>query len=50
MGWVLRWVVLTAGLSAVCALACGQEIVGQAGPVVRATDSITVSADRGLVG
>jgi outer membrane receptor protein involved in Fe transport len=51
---VLRGVGLMVGLSAACALACGQAAQDQGGAagkqVVKASDSVTVSADRGLVG
>ena len=54
MGCALRNMGLMLGLSVVCALAgaqVAQEQGGAAGKtVVRATDSVTVSADRGLVG
>jgi outer membrane receptor protein involved in Fe transport len=54
MRWVLRGVGLMVGLSAACALACGQAAQDQGGAagkqVVKASDSVTVNADRGLVG
>ena len=53
MGWARRGVGLMVGLVVGGGLACGQqqEQSGPAGkPVVRASDSVTVNADRGLVG
>jgi len=51
MGRVLRGVGWVLGLGAACAMAYGQETGAAAGQqVVKAMDSVTVNADRGLVG